>query len=155
MASCTCTLTSSCAYCIESGGCETARDRRVLDAILTPYTFPGLERDANRIYDKAQSAVKFDGDKERYDLLPAYGLDELARVMSYGAQKYADRNWEKGMPHCRIFAALMRHCWAWLRGETHDKESGLHHMAHAAFGCLALVEYYQTGAGEDDRPNKR
>ena len=96
-------------------------------------------------------AVKYDAGKPSYDLIPAQALEELAKVYTLGAQKYARRNWEKGMNWCRIFGAIMRHSWAWMRGETFDQESGLHHMAHAAFGCLALVEYHYTKAGKDDR----
>lgn len=96
-------------------------------------------------------AVKFDHDKPRYDLLPAHALDELVKVYTVGAQKYAPHNWLKGMKYSRIFAALMRHCWAFWRGEQLDPETGLHHMAHAAWGCLALVEYEKQLVGEDDR----
>lgn len=99
-----------------------------------------------------KEGVKFDQGKARYDLVPAHALDELVKVYTFGAKKYSDRNWEKGMSWTRCFAALMRHSWAWLRGETHDPESGLHHMAHAAFTCLALVEYARTKKGQDDRP---
>lgn len=98
-----------------------------------------------------KEAVKYDAGKPSYDLIPAQALEELAKVYTLGAQKYARRNWEKGMNWCRIYGAIMRHAWAWMRGETHDTESGLHHMAHAAFGCLALVEYHFTNAGKDDR----
>lgn len=96
-------------------------------------------------------AVKFDDNKPAYDLIAKQGLHELALVYTFGAKKYARRNWEKGMNWCRVFGAIMRHSWAWFRGETLDPESGLHHMAHAAFGCLALVEYHYTKAGKDDR----
>lgn len=96
--------------------------------------------------------VKFDGDKPRYDLIPALALHELALVYTMGAKKYADRNWELGMEWSRLFGAILRHSFAWFRGETHDPESGLHHMAHAAFSCLALTEYHFTKKGKDDRP---
>ena len=32
----------------------------------------------------------------RYDLIPAIPLDELARVYGRGAEKYLERNWERG-----------------------------------------------------------
>lgn len=95
--------------------------------------------------------IKFDQDKLRYDLIPGNALDELAKVYTFGAKKYADRNWEKGMAWSRIFGAIMRHAWAWFRGQTHDPETGLNHMVHAAWGCLALVEYSITNKGQDDR----
>lgn len=99
-----------------------------------------------------KEAVKFDQEKPRYDLIPAKALHELVLVYTMGSQKYAARNWEIGLDWSRVFGALMRHSWAWFRGETHDPESGLHHMAHAAWSCLALVEYHYTKKGKDDRP---
>ncbi len=99
-----------------------------------------------------KEAVKFDQDKTRYDLIPPNALQDLAMVYTMGSQKYAARNWEIGLDWSRVFGALMRHSWAWFRGETHDPESGLHHMAHAAWSCLALVEYHYTKKGKDDRP---
>lgn len=97
-------------------------------------------------------AMKQTEGKTRYDLLPATAMEELAKVYTFGAEKYDDDNWRKGGPWRRNFSALMRHAWAWMRGETRDPESGLHHMAHAAFNCLALVEYSFTKKGKDDRP---
>lgn len=96
-------------------------------------------------------AQKFDIGKERYDLIPAEPLSELAKVYTFGAKKYGDRNWEKGLTWGRVFAAIMRHLWKFWRGEKFDEESGLHHLAHAAWGCLALLEYTKTKDYLDDR----
>lgn len=97
------------------------------------------------------TATKHDADKLRYDLLPAAGVAELVRTMTYGARKYGERNWEAGFNYGRPFAALMRHAFAWLSGETLDPETRLHHLAHAAFNCLILVEFHFNGRGVDDR----
>lgn len=102
--------------------------------------------------DQRKEAVKFDQEKPRYDLIPAKALHELVLVYTMGAKKYAARNWELGMDWSRLFGALLRHTFSWWMGETHDPESGLHHMAHAAFSCLVLVEYHYTKRGNDDRP---
>ena len=112
----------------------------------------GMDQTEDKRVTKETPAIKFDSDKLRYDLIPANALGVLTQVYTFGAKKYNDRNWEKGMSYGRIFAATMRHCWSWFCGEDLDPESGLHHMAHAAFGCLALVEYHYTGKGTDDRP---
>ena len=101
---------------------------------------------------KGTIAVKYDNDKARFDLIPPNALTELAQVYTMGAKKYADRNWEKGMMYGRLFGAALRHLFAFWCGEDKDKESGLHHLAHAAFSCLAIVEYSYTGKGTDDRP---
>lgn len=101
---------------------------------------------------KTEPAIKFDGaGKNRYDLIPAYALDELVKIYTYGANKYGDSNWIKGMSWSRFFGALMRHAWAFWGGEDLDRESGLKHMAHAAFCCLALVEYSKIHKKFDDR----
>ena len=96
-------------------------------------------------------AIKYDQNKLRYDLIPACSLEELVRVYTFGAGKYGDRNWEKGMSWGRIFGAIMRHLWAWWRGENTDPETGITHLAHAAWGCFALIAYVDRGSGTDDR----
>lgn len=98
-----------------------------------------------------KQGVKLDDDKTRYDLIPCYPLEQLAKVYTYGAKKYADENWRKGISYKRIFSAIMRHCWALWRGEDLDPESGIHHMAHAALGCFTLIEYTRNRRKLDDR----
>jgi hypothetical protein len=95
--------------------------------------------------------VKHDDGKARYDLLPPDALDAIAQVFTYGAAKYADRNWEGGMAWGRLFAAMMRHCWAFWRGEDVDPESGLPHLAHAGACVLMLLSHVQRGIGHDNR----
>lgn len=94
---------------------------------------------------------KDDADKPRYDLIPPEALDGLARVLSYGAAKYAPRNWEKGMGWGRVFAALMRHMWAWWRGEKADPETGMSHLWHAHCCIVFLSTYEARQIGQDDR----
>ena len=52
---------------------------------------------------------KFDDGKLPYDLLPGDAIEEIVKVLQFGAVKYGERNWEKGMKWNRPFAALMRH----------------------------------------------
>jgi len=95
---------------------------------------------------------KHDNEKLRMDLIPPEALAALADILGYGANKYSDRNWEKGMRWGRVFAALMRHLWAWWAREGVDPETHRSHLWHALC-CLAfLVAYEQRNLGEDDRP---
>lgn len=96
-------------------------------------------------------AVKHDQDKLRFDLLPPGPLSEVVNIYNYGCKKYAAHNWRKGMAWSRVFAAIMRHLWSFWRGEDNDEESGLPHLAHAAWGCLTLLEYRNVHPGLDDR----
>jgi len=77
--------------------------------------------------------MKLDDDKPRFDLLPWHALEEEAYVLSAGARKYAENNWRlvKGW-RWRYAAAAFRHITAWLLGWKLDKETKLHHLAHAA-----------------------
>ena len=76
---------------------------------------------------------------------------EVARVAEYGATKYAERNWERGMSWGHCFSGAMRHLWAWWSGEETDPESGCSHLAHAAWNCMALWEYRRRAIGTDNR----
>jgi Domain of unknown function (DUF5664)/Domain of unknown function (DUF4406) len=91
--------------------------------------------------------------QQRYGLIPAAGLDALARVYGRGAEKYDDYNWRKGYPWHLSYDALMRHAWAFWNGEDNDPEMGLPHMAAVAWHALALVHYsaYPQYAQHDDR----
>ena len=79
-------------------------------------------------------------------------LLELAKVAGYGTDKYERYNFLKGYNWSLSFDALCRHAFAFWAGEDMDPESGLPHMAHAAFHCLALVAYQRCNIDLDDRP---
>ena|ERR1043166_739769 len=98
-----------------------------------------------------EAGLRYDAGKIRYDLIPADALHALAEVYTVGANKYAPRNWEKGMSWGRCFGSLMRHCWAFWRGKDIDKETGCHHMALAAWNCMTLFCYSTRRIGTDDR----
>ena len=104
---------------------------------------------------------KDDGGKARMELIPPEIMFALASILTFGAIKYADRNWEKGMSWGRVFGACMRHMWAWwggkgpttknfLFGEL-DTETGLSHLWHAATCIAFLVAYEERNIGADDR----
>jgi len=85
--------------------------------------------------------IKFDSEKNRYDLIPPYALDEVARVLTYGARKYSPGNW-RHVPEAeqRYFSAAQRHLWAFSRGEEKDPESGISHIAHAITSLFFLYD---------------
>lgn len=97
------------------------------------------------------SGVKLDSGKARMDLLPPDALLATAGVFTFGAEKYASRNWEKGMDWGRVYAAQQRHMQAFWGGEMYDPETGMLHTAHATFGTLVLSSYALRGIGTDSR----
>jgi hypothetical protein len=84
--------------------------------------------------------LKYDNDKPMWNLLPMASVEEVVKVLTYGAKKYSADNWRK-VDSERYFAAFMRHIAAWRKGETHDVESGLHHLAHAITNLLFAMEH--------------
>lgn len=95
---------------------------------------------------------KDDAGKAAHHLIPPELPEAVAAVLAFGAVKYGARNWEQGMEWSRPFSALMRHMWAWWRGEASDPETGMSHLWHAACCIAFLVAYEQRKAGVDDRP---
>lgn len=79
------------------------------------------------------SGTKHDQEKVRLDLIDAEAIEGLAKVLTFGAQKYAAHNWRGGISNSRLLAAMLRHTFAIMRGEYTDPESGLPHIDHV--GC--------------------
>ena len=67
-------------------------------------------------------------------------LEEVIRVLEHGARKYGRENWKQLSDFRRRYInALQRHLVAFADGQECDKETGLHHMAHAICNCLFLM----------------
>lgn len=79
-------------------------------------------------------------------------LFEIGRVYAFGEDKYEDYNFRRGYKWSLSFDALQRHIWAFWNREDRDGESGLHHVAHAAWHTLCLLYFSIREVGEDDRP---
>jgi hypothetical protein len=84
---------------------------------------------------------KDDQDKPMMDLLDADAMEGLAKVLTFGAKKYARNNWRGGISYSRVTAALLRHMFAILKGEYTDQESGLPHIDHVGC-CWMFLSYY-------------
>lgn len=91
---------------------------------------------------------KDDAGKSRWDLMPWSALEHVARVLTLGAQHYADDNWKivKGARK-RYFAAAQRHLLAWYGGEKNAAKWGTPHLAHAIC-CLLFLSWLDDNGGE-------
>lgn len=83
--------------------------------------------------------MKYDSNKIRMDLLEYECIEDVARILTFGAQKYKERSW-MNVPNGRdrYFAALMRHLVAWRKGEIIDPESKEPHLSHCACNIMFL-----------------
>ena len=96
-------------------------------------------------------AIKHDSDKPRMDLLDAEFLEDVAKVMGWGAKKYADHNWRNGFKFSRLIAACFRHLCAIVRGEDIDPESGMPHSSHLGCSVMFLSWHLKHKPELDDR----
>lgn len=78
------------------------------------------------------------GEETRYDLISEFGLYRLAKTYQEGS-KYGDNNWRKGMPFSCLINRVLRHINEWKQGDR-----GEDHLAHAAWGLFALMEFEAT-----------
>ena len=86
--------------------------------------------------------------KLRWDLLPLAEIEDIVRVYTEGAKKYADNSWQNipdGFERYR--AALLRHMTAYMKGERYDKETGLMHLAQICWNAIALLYYDKHNKG--------
>lgn len=95
--------------------------------------------------------------KPQYHRLPFDALEEVAKVLAMGAEKYGERAWETGIPYSESISALMRHQKLFFQDrKDYDVESGLLHTAHMACNILfILAGQVRELEGIDDRPSGR
>lgn len=92
--------------------------------------------------EKKELGIKYDDGKARFDLIEPEFEEDIANILTMGANIYAPNSWqhvEDGKN--RYYAALRRHLNAWRKGEKIDKESGMSHLAHAACNVMFLMHF--------------
>lgn len=86
--------------------------------------------------------------KGRYDLVSPFAMQRIALWYELGSQKYAPRNWEKGIPFGRCIDSAKRHIDKFLMGKTDED-----HLAAACWNIMAIMHYQMLGMDEfDDIP---
>lgn len=101
----------------------------------------------------------------RYDMIPADALDLVAKHYGKGAEKYPPfdnndgygllDNYRRGYAWSLSFAAMMRHAWAFWRGEDNDPETGSPHLAAVVWHALTMMHWSlndELTKKYDDRP---
>lgn len=97
--------------------------------------------------------LRFNEGKLRYDLVPSFAQEQYVKVLTLGAKKYAERNWERGMAWSKVIASLERHTAEIKKGVDYDPETNCLHSAHIMCNAAFLTEYYKIYPQGDDRPH--
>lgn len=86
--------------------------------------------------------------KGRPELISPFALTRISKWYELGAQKYADRNWEKGMPYSRYTGSMFRHLIAWMKGDKSED-----HLAAIAWNAMAIMHHQERNEIQwDDMP---
>ena len=92
----------------------------------------------------SKEALRYNGDKPKLGYFSRSfhkAQEAVARVMEFGANKYADGNWKKGgKPNDEYLDSMARHLDKYLQGEHYDEDSACHHLGHAIWNLAALLE---------------
>ena len=131
-----------CNTCVKSDGTHlnwVAKDF-LANVSDTPVT-PAVAADGDIVI-PFKAGVKYDQDKPQWTLVPFKALDEVVKVLTIGARKYAPDNWKK-VPNARqrYIDAAFRHMSAYASGEKLDAETGKSHLAHAVCCLLLLLAF--------------
>lgn len=80
-----------------------------------------LMQDSGQRQTFATGAVRDTADgKPRPDLVSPFAVDRLGEWLRLGSLKYAERNWERGIPISRSFASMYRHLLKFQQGATDE-----------------------------------
>lgn len=129
--------------------CESASDKPVSDEVRQT----------------SDSGAQKGSKLARYDMIPADALELVAKHYGKGAEKYPPfdnddgygvlDNWRRGYAWSLSFAAMMRHAWAFWRGEDIDPETGSPHLAAIVWHALTMLHWSNNEELKekyDDRP---
>lgn len=96
-------------------------------------------------------ADRFNDGKRQWTLIDFDALEDMVKVLEFGAQKYSAHNWKKGLKITGIVESLMRHLLAFTSGEDLDQESQLPHTAHILCNAMFLSYTAKFNPGMDNR----
>lgn len=103
--------------------------------------------------DKAIKEHKLTGGitKPKFSLIPQHSLLEVAKVFTFGEDKYKAYNYSKGEDATVYVDAAMRHINKYLMQEDIDNETKTHHLANAIADLLMTLDNILIGKSNDNR----
>lgn len=95
---------------------------------------------------------RFNDGKLRWSLLHMPSLEGAVRVLEFGANKYDDYNWTKGLSVRESSESLLRHMYSFLyKSEDNDEESGMSHIDHIIVNAMFIKYMMNNRPDLDDR----
>jgi hypothetical protein len=100
-----------------------------------------------------EKSQRFNQNKPKWSLVHFKSIEELPKVLDFGAKKYSRDNWKKGLDLSEILDSMQRHINEVMDGEQFDEESKLHHMGHIMCNAMFYMYHYnkQQNAANNER----
>lgn len=104
-----------------------------------------------------KKALRFNDGKDRLGLIPPFAREQIAKILTYGADKYTvgdvkgDNNWKNGLDWTGVIDSLERHLNKFKACKDYDEETKALHIAHVAVNAIFLTEYHKIAPQKDDR----
>mgnify|MGYP001566972859 CR=1 FL=1 len=96
--------------------------------------------------------LKHDNRKPMWNLLPWVEMEEVVRVLTWGAKKYSPNSWKLVKEgEGRYFSACLRHLAAIGQKRYSDPETGLNHYSHAVCSLLFAFYHHRRNNGQAKR----
>jgi hypothetical protein len=89
--------------------------------------------------------------KLKWSLVSWRALEPMVKVLMFGAKKYDDHNWKKGLKYTEVCESLQRHINSFIEGEDNDKESKISHVGHILCNAMFLSYMFLFRKDMDDR----
>jgi hypothetical protein len=129
--------------------------------VKEPTTKPSFQvkEESPEVLGNTPVGVKHDTGKARYDLIPVLALEEVAKVLTFGAdghnEAYDDENWRR-VPFAerRFFSAAQRHLAEVRKGNPYDIGKGGSNCHHYACAISSLMFLLQKEL-EKERPKEQ
>ena len=100
---------------------------------------------------KQELADRFNDGKLQWSMVDFKSLEDMVRVLEFGAKKYSRDNWKKGLKTTEVVDSMLRHIYAYLEGEDLDPESGINHTGHIMCNAMFLSHMHLFRKDMDTR----
>ena len=135
-----------------NGFCSSKCEREMVGDVGCAKPYSSSKKNVHSTPKKVDGGgMRFNSGKLPIELVPTSAMYALADVLEYGATKYDDHNWRRGMKWSIPYSCAMRHLLKWFEGEERDEESGKEHLSHVMANIAMLIEFKSTCKELDDR----
>lgn len=100
-----------------------------------------------------ERSLRYNANKLRWSLVDFESIEEMVKVLEFGATKYTPGNWKKGLNREEVLESLQRHLIQLFSGQEVDEESQSHHMGHILCNAMFYLYHHRNNTFCVERNN--